>query len=283
MTIRFIAVIIDSVMRVMLEEAKPNLRRKNVVFKLWWPFWTVGLVIAGTALGALLGKVLWFQSLMRYWDIHALQRYADIDTDVVSGDRISDVGLVSFQEGTSIDRAAGGCFLNAGQVRSQLGDMPRTGTYDFFAVGVDCCTCPNQDFRCGDAWASTTARGGLRMTDDNLLPFYTLAADDWAAEYEKASRPPIFFEWVREPLLSYHNLWGWAWSIGALALCTFVSLATGLALLLGKVLKLLIAQGLVADERQEFLVIHACQAPGLVATDGYGSAQAPPPGAPGRR
>lgn len=297
MTFRFVAVIIDSVMRTMLEEAKPHLRRKNVIFKLWWPFWTVVLILGGTAIGATLGKVLWFHSLKRYWDIHALQRYSDIDTDVVSGDRIADVGLISFEEGTSIDRAAGGCFLNAGhtycvapilkggQIQSQLGDMPRTGTYDFFAVGIDCCTCPNQDFRCGDAWASPTARGGLRMTDDSLLPFYTLAADDWAAEYEKASRHPLFFEWVRAPLPTYHNLWGWAASITALAVCTFVSVATGIALVLGKILKLMIAKGLVADERQETLVIHACTAPGMGPGMGraWQTPTGPPsmPGAPG--
>lgn len=47
-------------------------------------------------------------------------------------------------------------------------------TYDFWAVGLNCCSGVSSDFRCGE-FNNQHARSGLRLMRDDQRPFYRQA------------------------------------------------------------------------------------------------------------
>ncbi|CAK0875308.1 unnamed protein product [Prorocentrum cordatum] len=184
--------------------------RPPMLFWSWWPVWMCLMCCAAAAAAGALCFYLWGAYLSTYQHLAGLEVYERVDPSIVPGLQIQDAGLVDFEEGVDIDRARGGCLvhgghtycvapiLHGGRVLDNLGDAPRFGSYDYFAVGVDCCACPNRDFRCGD-WRNPMAHGGVRSRDAESRPFYRLAVDEWAATYEKKLGYPIFFDWVDDP------------------------------------------------------------------------------------
>jgi len=74
-------------------------------------------------------------------------------------------------------------------------------TYDFWAVGTDCCEASETGpgFTCGSA-SSPAARGGVRVMDEGATRFYRLAVDQ--AELASGIRAdhPVFFHWVEDPI-----------------------------------------------------------------------------------
>ena len=79
------------------------------------------------------------------------QAYHGIDPSVVPGSQIQDSGAVDFVS-AGVDSEHGGCFMNAGTtycvapivangtIHHSVGGAPRYGSFDYFAVGVDCCS-----------------------------------------------------------------------------------------------------------------------------------------------
>merc|ERR1719277_167924 len=75
-----------------------------------------------------------------------------------------------------------------------LGTQP--SSYDFWAVGVDCCS--SKSFSCGDT-NLMYAHSGLRVTSEHQRQFYHVAVRQAAAAYNIPVHNPIFFEWVAKP------------------------------------------------------------------------------------
>lgn len=209
-----IAVLIRSTVAGNLQK---RMYRRTMIYWSWWPLFNF-IIAALSAIAAIsFGHYLWYSTLEAYHEIAGLQPYKDINPSIVPGAQLQDAGLVDFSLGVNIDRSKGGCFvqtdhtycvapiLYSGELFSGLGNAPTFGSYDYFAVGIDCCTCPNQDFRCG-SWKNPLAQGGIRSVDYKSRPSYRLAVDNWAASYMKESRNPLFFEWVQDPEFHW-NFW----------------------------------------------------------------------------
>lgn len=190
---------------------------KAVFFWSFWPFWQFFMCVTSLACAIMLANTLWVDFFHKSIELSRLQSYGMVDPAKTPGSRLQDAGVVEFMNTVGIDRSKGGCFVNGktycvapilhgGALLSSLGDMPSTGAYDYFAVGVDCCSCPNQDFRCGE-WNNPIASGGLRSTDVKARPFYSMAVDDWSASYGKIPKHPLFFEWVQGPQHKVDMLW----------------------------------------------------------------------------
>eukprot|EP00439_Symbiodinium_sp_Y106_P075243 s846_g14.t2 len=60
---------------------------------------------------------------------------------------------------------------------------PLRQTYDFWAIGKDCCSVGASDFRCG-SWGSTQAHTGLREVNEADLEYYRLAVQQAASLYD---------------------------------------------------------------------------------------------------
>merc|ERR1719352_1166452 len=100
-------------------------------------------------------------------------------------------------------------------------------TYDFWAVGTDCCSEVAADFRCGE-YSNGRARAGLRLMDSATLPYYRLAVNQATAQFGVHATTPLFFTWTQDPLNDIQKLMdaGFAlFQFSALAsLATLVSL-----------------------------------------------------------
>eukprot|EP00913_Durusdinium_trenchii_P001338 g1236.t1 len=150
---------------------------------------------------------LWEHYWQQYSEVSLLKAYRGIDPSVVPGTQIQDAGAVDFVSSAGIDSEHAGnagrtyCIapiVTNGTMLHNIGGAPRYGSYDYFAVGVDCCSCPDINFRCG-AWRHPWAEGGIRSTDLEARPFYRLAVEAWASSYRKTAAHPLFFEWVESP------------------------------------------------------------------------------------
>lgn len=223
--------------------------RSTCVYWGWWPLFNFIMCSVAALLAYHLGEYIWIYNLQPYYQLGTLQRYDYVDPSVIPSERVQDVGIVSFADGVDIDRGHGGCFvhqgdtfciapiLQGGQVQYGL-DGDKAGQVDFFAVGMNCCRCPNQDFQCGD-WKNPLALGGLRSMDQRARPFYALAADDFAAAYGKQFSKALFFEWVQDPVYQWNFKWMQAFNYSVLFIAFVTSLSMTLGLILSKILKVL--------------------------------------------
>lgn len=234
-----------------------NEGRRSFLYWVFWPFWICTLCILAALAGSLLGNYLWLTGFEKYYQLEQLRTYTEIDPKYVSGKQLMDAGLVEFSNYVGIDRMHGGCFHNGGKnycvspivhggkILSGIQDAPQVGSYDLFAVGIDCCNCPNNDFKCG-AWDDPLAQGGLRSMDFRSRPFFRLAVDDFSAAFRKTVAHPIFFEWVADANYSWRAPWYWAFHLIVIAVCWPVPITFIIALLLGHLLRVLVDENLAS-------------------------------------
>jgi len=197
-----------------------NQHERSVAYWSWFPCWTFFLCCIAAIGGFITGRYLWVNYWQQYSEVSVLKAYRGIDPGVTPGQQIQDAGAVEFMKGTGLDKESAGCFMNAGStycvapivasaasgsIDHNLGGAPEFGSYDYFAVGVDCCKCPGLDFHCGD-WRNPLAQGGIRSTDAEARPFFRLAVDAWAAANRKTVSHPIFFDWVESPIAHWADL-----------------------------------------------------------------------------
>lgn len=180
--------------------------------------------LGALALGTLLGDRdywLYGTNIYSYGD---LVSYVDIDPAKDSGQAYMDSGHAYFKENSYVLRQKFSKFRNgdtycvAPIVRGST--LPESGTYDWWAVGTNCCDGGNaaKDFTCGQV-NSNLARSGMRLLSDSQRPFYLLAVQEWSASFGLPVKHPLFFTWVKDPLTteeqyemtSDNNFWWYTW------------------------------------------------------------------------
>jgi hypothetical protein len=173
----------------------------------WYKFSTLQCLIAIiTAYG--LGYWNFYWHMAPYYDWQRLKTYPYVDTGKELGQNLMDAGTVYFAAGTSIELTKSWHF-KTDKVDNKIhrycvapiitGGAPSTGSYDFWAIGMDCCASASSDFRCGD-YGNGLARSGLRLLDDWHRPWYKLAVKQASALYGIKAKHPLFFEWTQDPL-----------------------------------------------------------------------------------
>merc|ERR1719482_1482985 len=165
-----------------------------------------------------LGNRIYFEMNEKIYNFRALEPYTNVNPAKDIGDEFLDAGQLYFKEGTHVDVARGIAFKNfdvyclAPIIRKTLEDegklhdtgensleLPESGTVDFFAVGKNCCEPNGEKFNCGD-YGSGSARSGLRVLEPINRPYYSMAAEAWAAKYKLPAKHPVFVDWVNDPL-----------------------------------------------------------------------------------
>jgi hypothetical protein len=164
----------------------------------WWVFMFVSLVMAWLlAMG--LGETNYYNNLKPYYDYLNLNTYHDIYPDRVRGQQIMDAGAIVFTEGSHLDIQLSQGFKN-GEVYCvapiTFGNQTMA-TYDFWAVGNNCCSGTQADFHCA-GFNNPSATGGLRLMRDADRPFYRLAVQQAEATYDIKAVHPIFLHWVQD-------------------------------------------------------------------------------------
>jgi len=166
----------------------------------WLVFLTLSLALAW-GLGIATGYINYMTNTLPYQQMTHLNSYTDVDPSLMRGAQLMDAGSVTFAEGSSLDLNKSMGFKNQEVycVAPIVKGGEEIATYDFWAIGMDCCSGRKNDFHCEGA-KNPRARGALRLIPSIERPFYRLAVQQAEATYKITAQHPLFFHWVEDPL-----------------------------------------------------------------------------------
>merc|ERR1719443_992372 len=113
-----------------------------------------------------------------------MNSYPSVNPATKRGQQMMDSGRVYFAPGTALDVKKSMGFKNHDTycVAPITNGCDKLPTYDFWAVGVNCCNGASTAFRCGD-FNNPHARSGLRVIREDQHPFFRLAVKQAEAAY----------------------------------------------------------------------------------------------------
>lgn len=176
------------------------------------PSWIVFAFIttlAAYALGVILGDLNYSSNTHWYYSSATLNEYRDVDPSrspgqqFTPGQQFMDAGIVYFSENATLDLRRSMGFRNedtycvAPITVKDAGVVLPLEVYDFWAVGLDCCSPNVADFHCGEH-LSPQAHSGLRLLDDSQRAFFRLAVQQAQAAHSIEARHPLFFYWTSD-------------------------------------------------------------------------------------
>jgi len=177
-----------------------------------WLWFTAGAVLFATLSATVFGNMNYRLNLLPYYEIDSLNTYPAVNPAQVYGQELMDAGRIYFADGTKLNMKMAASFKNTDLycVAPIVTGDDKLTHYDFWAVGVNCCSGVSPDFRCGQ-FNNPKARSGLRSVDHAQRPFYRLAVQMAAAQYGLESPHPIFVEWLQDPVaeLAVYLETGW--------------------------------------------------------------------------
>lgn len=200
----------------------------------WYTFLAFTMLLSWV-LAVVLGTSNYTNNQLPYNLIDNLMQYPNADPASWSGTQLMDAGPVTFIPGSHLDLHRSIGFKNVDQycvAPITVGTAP-LNNYDFWAVGLNCCSGNSADFHCGE-FDNTAARSGLRLVREDQRSFYRLAVQQAEATYGIRSQHPVFFFWMQDPqaeLLSYKAdavRFYWLGVVGYLALQIFLTVCAGL-------------------------------------------------------
>lgn len=184
------------------------------------------LLYAACFAGVLGGDAAYWNFDYAYHSYKTRASYFNIDPSLDKGQAYMDAGQVYFKEGSTVSVNKGKAFQNQGTycvapiVRQPLENQegseqvetegplqsPASGTFDWWAVGKDCCDkSSGSNFVCGES-ANPLARSGLRAMDDESREYYLMAVQAWSSQYKMPTVHPLLFWWVQDPLQASDEL-----------------------------------------------------------------------------
>jgi len=166
----------------------------------WWSFIFFTSMVA-VLLGSCLGYVNYSANTKLYYQYMGLRKIVDVDPGQNQGQQLLDAGEIDFKDGAKVDTT-----LNMAYHKSRTwcvapiiaADGSPLASYDFWAVGMDCCSARQGDFTCGTV-AEGAAPAGLRVMDSAEIAGYTLAVQQATAAYNIQSSRAIFLYMMETP------------------------------------------------------------------------------------
>jgi hypothetical protein len=188
-------------------------RRKYDPEPAWYTFFA-GMVGLAVIMGFFLGSYVYSNYSFPYYQVKDLKVISNLDPNAEHGQNVMDAGMFYFAPGSKLDAMRAWHFKqktvycaapiikghdSVDSVSQGTQHVPQTQSFDFWAVGKDCCSVSASDFRCGD-YNNALARGGIRNMRDEDRAFYRLAVEQASALYGIQATNPIFFQWSTDPL-----------------------------------------------------------------------------------
>jgi len=166
----------------------------------WYSFSTLALFIA-PCLAMVFGDMNFWYNMQPYYDVELLNTYPSVNPATDKGAQMMDAGRVYFADGTALDQRKAMAFKNVDLycVAPIVNGNEQLATYDFWAIGVNCCSAVSSDFRCGE-FNNPHARAGLRLMRPDSRPFFRLAVQQAEAAYNIKAAHPVFFYWMQDPV-----------------------------------------------------------------------------------
>jgi hypothetical protein len=172
----------------------------NGIAPNWYAFLFLTMVIAWV-MGAVLGQMVFWTYMQPYYMYASMHQYTGVDPLVEKGASYMDGGRITFVDNATLDLGRSMGFKNEDTycvAPVSLNGDTTAGAFDFWAVGLGCCSGNANDFHCG-AYADTTAHAGLRLLTDEQRPFFRLAVRQAEAAYAIKANHPLFVYFVADP------------------------------------------------------------------------------------
>lgn len=146
------------------------------------------------------GSYNFAHNMQPFYDVMNLNVYPSVDPSTFKGQQLMDAGRIIFTPESKLDlqHSMGFRNLDVYCVAPVVvgGNM---SVYDFWAVGVNCCSGHTADFACGE-FNNPMAHSGLRLMRDDLRPYFRLAVQQAEAAYNIKARHPVFLYWMQDPI-----------------------------------------------------------------------------------
>lgn len=165
-----------------------------------WLIFLFGSMAIAFVAGCLMGSENYSNNMERYFNMKNLNNYTDVYPTRMRGQQLMDAGIIEFTAGTYLDISKSMGFKNNDiycVAPISKGDTP-LATYDFWAVGTNCCAGNQANFHCAN-FNNPHANGGLRLMTNSDRAFYRLAVQQAEATYNIKAVHPLFFIWDVEP------------------------------------------------------------------------------------
>mmetsp|Transcript_36186 Transcript_36186/g.79044 ORF Transcript_36186/g.79044 Transcript_36186/m.79044 type:complete len:307 (-) Transcript_36186:102-1022(-) len=141
-----------------------------------------------------------------FYDAQALNIYTDINPSVAKGQAMMDAGRIVFTPDSKLDIQRSMAFHNDELycVAPVITGNASQNNFDFWAVGINCCSGHMPDFHCGE-FNNPTAISGLRLMREDQRPFFRLAVQQAEASFNMKASHPIFLYWMSDPMLEING------------------------------------------------------------------------------
>jgi len=169
----------------------------------WFTFFSIlALICAAWGILAGLDNLATYEA--PYYTMTEMKDTKGIDPMTTRGENVMDAGIMTFVKGTAFDTNRSWHFKKStlycvAPLITKQGSVPLSQTYDFWAVGEDCCDIASSDFRCG-SWGLVSAHSGLRIVSQTEEEYYRLAVQQAESLYDINAPRPIFLKWSDDPL-----------------------------------------------------------------------------------
>jgi hypothetical protein len=154
------------------------------------------------------GNAAYTHYMKPFYDINNLNVYPHVNPAQVQGNQLMDAGMIQFHGSSKVALHQSIGFKNENiycvapivmtNVTNGKTQEVAMKTYDFWAVGINCCSGHVPDFSCGE-YSNPLARWGLRMMDDDAREMFRLAVKEAEASYNLKASHPIFLHWMSDP------------------------------------------------------------------------------------
>lgn len=166
-----------------------------------WYFYAAFACFMAVSLAVVFGDMNYLYNMNPFYSIESLNSYPAVNAAQAKGSQLMDAGRVYFTGDTGIDtrRAMGFKSSELFCVAPIVTGTGKLASYDFWAVGTNCCSGVSSDFRCGE-YMNPHAHSGLRLVREDQRAFYRLAVQQAEAAYGIKAAHPLFFHWTQDPV-----------------------------------------------------------------------------------
>lgn len=168
-----------------------------------WLIFLFATCLQAWFMGVALGEMNYMKHTQPYYDVSNMETYPSVDPSSMRGQQLMDAGRVMFTPGSRLDLTKSRGYKNledycVAPIVSEHDTRP-VPSYDFWAVGVNCCSGSQADFHCGE-FNNPRASAGLRLMQDDQSEFFRLAVQQASAAYNIKAEHPLFFHWMQDPI-----------------------------------------------------------------------------------
>lgn len=195
--------------------ASSQISKKRSGNPTYEPMWYIFLAIT-TFLAWILGlgsaEVTFNTYMMNFYGYQQLNDYWYVDPARNRGAQMMDAGTVYFVNTTYLQVQYSMGFRNDGVycVAPITSVGAPLASYDFWAVGMNCCSGSSNDFACANN--INASHQGLRVLSDGSRGYYRLAVQQAEATYGIRSEHPLFFHWVGDTNAVKASAYASGWS-----------------------------------------------------------------------